>query len=80
MAVNVTGDPAQILFDGVAILTKGAAGAMTLMVILLLVALAGVVHALLEVIIQLTISPFVSVLLINVALFVPALLPLSNHL
>ena len=78
VAVNVTGVPMQILFAEAAIVIEGLPCAVTFMVMLLLVQLAGAAQALL-VITQVTASPLANVLLLKVALFVPAGLLLTIH-
>ena len=77
VAVKVTGVPAQILFSDASILIEGAAGVVTTIVMLLLA--AGTVQAALLVSVQLTISLLTSAASVNVALFVPALVPLTIH-
>ena len=78
-AVNVTGAPAQMLFAEATMLTEGVTRGITLTVIALLATLTGVAQAALLVMVQLTMSPVAKSLPPNVALFVPALFPLSNH-
>ena len=48
-------------------------------VIALLVAVAGTAQVAFDVITQVTICPLVSVVVVNVALFVPAFAPLTFH-
>ena len=79
VAVKVTGVPEQILFPEAVILTdKGNTGA-TVNVMLLLTAFAGTAQVELLVMVQLTTSPLLNELSVNVALFVPTLLPFSCH-
>ena len=61
VAVKVTLVPEQIVFPGLAaILTDGAAAAVTVIVISLDVALVGLAHARDEVITQVTLAPLVN--------------------
>lgn len=79
VAVKVTGVPAQILLSEATMLTEEINGEETPIVILLLVTLPGIIQEALLVITQLTTSPFATVLLLKVGLFVPAGLPLTIH-
>ena len=80
VAVNVTDVPAQIVFPGLAaILTDGTTIAVTVMVILLDVAVAGDAQVAVEVITQVTASPFTNTAFVYVLLFVPTLLPFNFH-
>jgi hypothetical protein len=60
-------------------LACGVTVGVTLMVTVLLVAVAAVVHAALLVNTQLTTSPLLRLLVIKTALFAPALLPFTCH-
>ena len=79
VAVNVTASPAQIVVPVDMILTDGVRELVTVIVTALLVAVAGLAQAALLVIITVTTSPFANVVLVNVAEFVPALLPFICH-
>lgn len=79
VAVNVTGVPAQMLFCEAAILTDAVRLGLTVIVMLLLVTIAGAAHMALLVIVQVTLSPLTSVLLVKVGLLVPAFMPLTCH-
>jgi hypothetical protein len=78
VAVNVTVPPRQIEDWLAATVTVGATIAAD-MVIGVLVAVEVVVQIALLVMITVTISPSANVLLVNVLLFVPTLLPLTCH-
>lgn len=67
----------MVVCDAV-MLTAGGAKAFTTMVMLLLLILAGVAQAALLVMLQLTLSPFESVLL-KVTLLFPAFVPFTSH-
>jgi hypothetical protein len=79
VAVKVTEAPAQIVVAEAEMVTDGVISAFTVIVILLLVAVEGEAHAALDVNTQLTMSPLDNVVAVNVALFVPALAPLTRH-
>ena len=79
VAVKVTLVPAQIVVAVAAILTDGFTDAVTVIVIALEVAVAGLAQASDDVITTVTTSPFTRVELWNVALLVPTLLPFSFH-
>lgn len=80
VAVNVTDVPVQIVLPGLAdMLTDGVTVAVTTIVILLLVAVAGEAHEALLVITQVTTSPFARAAFVYVVLFVPTLPPFSFH-
>ena len=80
VAVNVTELPAQIELPGLAaMLTSGVNSGLTVIVTALLVSLAALTHAALLAITQVIISPLASVPVVNVALLVPVLNPLSLH-
>jgi len=79
VAVNVTGVPRQMLFCDATMLSDGVALELTFMVRLLLFTLAGTLQVASLVITQLILSPLAKLLLLKVALFVPALLPFISH-
>jgi hypothetical protein len=81
VAVNVTDAPAHIGFVPavMAIATDGTNTGFTVMVIPALVAVVGLAHGELDVKIQVTICPFVKVMVVNVGLLVPAFTPLICH-
>ena len=79
VAVNVTDVPGQIVVTGVVMLTEGVTAAFTVIAIKLDVALPGDAQLALDVIITLTTSPFVNKAVVNVAVFVPTLTPLTCH-
>ena len=80
VAVNVTDVPEQIAPAGLAtILTAGATGDVTAIVIPVLVPVTGLAHVAFDVRTQVTICPFVNELELNVALFVPAFTPFTFH-
>jgi hypothetical protein len=81
VAVNVKADPEQLGLDPevIATATEGVTIAFLLIVIELEVAVADVAQAALDVNTQLTMSPFANAVLVNVALFVPALVPFTVH-
>ena len=78
VAVNVTLFPEQIDVDDALIKTEGVTE-LAVMLTTLLVAVVVVVQLALEVTMQLTWSPFASVLEVNVAELVPALTPFTCH-
>ena len=77
--MNVTELPGQTEELGVLIFTVGATAELIVIVITFDVALAGTAHDALDVITHFTVWPFVSVEVVNVALFVPALVPFTCH-
>ena len=79
VAVNVALLPAQILVVPVAILTVGTTDGFTVIVMELDVAVAGDGQVAVDVITQVTDCPLVSVVVVKVALFVPALVPFTFH-
>ena len=79
MAVKVTASPAQIVEPLDVIATDATTLLCTVMLIELLVAVNGLAHAALLVMITVTTSPFAKVVLVNVDEFVPALLPFTCH-
>jgi hypothetical protein len=62
-----------------AIATDGTNTGLTVMVIPALVAVVGLAQVALEVRIQVTICPFVKVVVVNVGLLVPAFTPFTCH-
>jgi hypothetical protein len=81
VAVKVTADPAQVgLVPAVnAMLTEGTNTGFTVMVMPALVAVVGLAQVAFEVSTQVTTWPFVSALVVNVALLVPAGVPFTSH-
>jgi hypothetical protein len=81
VAVNVTDAPAHIGFDPavMAIAIDGTNTGFTVMVIPALVAVVGLAQVALEVSIHVTTCPLVKVVVVNVGLLVPALMPLTFH-
>ena len=79
VAVNVAVEPLHITVVPVAIETVGVTLAFTVIVTLFEVAVATEVQAAFDVKTQETICPFVKVLVVNVALFVPAFTPFTFH-
>ena len=79
VAVKVTEVPVQIVVDEAEIVTDGVTDALTVIVTVLLVAVAGEAQAALLAIVTLTCAPFVSVDIEKVLLFVPAFTPLTCH-
>ena len=79
VAVKVTDVPAQKLVVFAAIKTVGVTLVVTDIVIVLEVAVVLVAQAELEVKTQVTVCPLVSVLVANVALFPPTLVPFTFH-
>ena len=79
VAVNVVGLPAQIVNDGVLILTAGVTDAVVVIVRELLVAVGVVAQEALLVITTVTTLPFVMDEVVNVELLVPASTPLIFH-
>jgi hypothetical protein len=81
VAVKVSDEPAQLGFVPVvkAIVTDGVTLEVLLIVIEFEVAVADVAQVALEVNIHATISPLANVVLVNVALLVPALVPFTVH-
>ena len=79
MAVKVTDVPAQIVVAVAAILTLTGKFGLTVIVIPELAAGLLVEQVALEVKTTVTISPFVSVVVVNVLLLIPAFTPLTFH-
>ena len=81
VAVKVTDDPAQVGFtpDVIAIDTEGTSTGFTVIVMPVLVAVTGLAQVAFDVRTQVTICPFVKVVVVNVAEFVPALTPFTFH-
>lgn len=79
VAVKVTGVPAHIAFDAVAIVMVGETFALTVMTTLFEVAEVAVAQLALLVKTQVTVALLAKVELVKVALFVPALVPLTFH-
>jgi hypothetical protein len=79
VAVNVTLFPEHIAEDDAAIATLAAADGLTVIVIAFEVAGEPVTHAPLAVITQVTTLPLVSVLVVNVGLFVPTFVVPTFH-
>ena len=63
----------------IAIETAGTRVAFTVIVIPKLVAVVGLAQDELDVIMQVTISPFTKVVVVNVVLFIPAFTPFTCH-
>ncbi len=79
LAVNVTFAAAQTVKEGVEILTDGLTEGLTVIVIALDAILFEEGQTAFEVNMQVTISPFASVELLNELLFVPTFTPFSFH-
>ena len=80
VTVNVTFVPAHIVFPGLAaIITDGVTTAVTIIVIAFDVTVAGEAQVAVDVITQVTASPFVNAAFVYVLLFVPTLLPFNFH-
>ena len=81
VAVKVMDAPAQVglLPEVTAILTAGTSVELTVIVMVLLVAVAGLAQLAFDVRMQLTTWPFVRPVEVYVVLFVPTLLPLTCH-
>ena len=81
VAVNVTDDPAHVGFDPevIPIVTAGIKTGLIVIVMPVDVAVVGLAHVASDVISQVTTCPFVKVNVVNVALFVPALVPSTFH-
>ena len=81
VAVKVTDAPAALGLepDVIAMTTDGVTVALTVAVSPALVAVVGLAQARLEVNTQVTTWPLVSVVVVKVALLVPALTPLTFH-
>ena len=77
--MKITEVPGQIVVDDAAIATAGVTTAERVIVILLEVAVAGNAQAALDVMITVTLSPFVNAAVVYVAAFVPALTPFTCH-
>ena len=78
VAVKVTLVPGQILFEDAEIFTDGITE-LIFIVSALLVAVGNMAHDALLVIITLTTLPFVKLFVINISLFVPALMLFTCH-
>ena len=81
VAVNVTDEPEHSGFEPLvnAMATDGVNDEFTTIVIPALVAVKGLAQAELDVITQVTTSPFVKLEVVNVAEFVPAFTPFTFH-
>ena len=79
VAVNVTDALGQIDVVGVLIETEGVTAELMVIVIALEVAVVGDAQLAVEVMTHVTTAPFVSEVVVNVALFVPALVPFTFH-
>ena len=79
VAVKVTAVPWQILVVEAEIETLGVTVLFTVILIGVALAVFVLVHEALLVMMTDTWLPFVKVVLVNVALFVPALLPFTSH-
>ena len=80
VAVKVTDVPLQIVVPGLAaILTDGTRIAVTVIVTLFDVAVAGDAQASVDVITQVTASPFINAAFVYVLVLVPTLLPFNFH-
>ena len=79
VAVNVTFVPAQMVVADALILTLAVKLGFTVMVTALLVAGLPVAHVAFDVITTVTTSLLDNVLVVNVALFVPAFVPFTFH-
>ena len=77
--MKVTDEPEQTVVLGVVILTDGVTAGVTVMVMPVEVAVVVVGQAAFDVITQVTVCPLVSEVVVNVALLVPALVPLTFH-
>ena len=77
----MTDEPAHVGFVPVvnAIETAGVTTGFIVIVIPVDVAVVGLTHVAVEVITQVTICPLVNVVVVNVALFVPAFVPATFH-
>ena len=78
VAVNVTDVPEQIDVDDAFTDTDGVT-ALAVIVIGVLVAVVGLAHAAVDVMITVTTSPLFKLLVVNVAEFVPAFVPFTCH-
>lgn len=79
LAVNVTDALGQTDVLGVLIDTDGVTAELMVIVTALDVAVAGDAQLAVEVMTQVTTAPLVSVVVVNVALLVPALTPFTFH-
>ena len=80
VAVNITVVPEQMLLPVLALIeTEGVTELLTVIVIVLLLAVVGEAQVALLVRVQVTVFPLASVLSLNVALLLPALLPFTFH-
>ena len=79
VAVNVTDAPGQTEVEFVAMVTEGMTAELMVIVMALDVAVVGDAQPAVEVITHVTTAPVVKVVVVNVALFVPALVPFTFH-
>ena len=79
VAVNVTASPAQIVVPVDMILTDGVTELVTVIVTVLLVALAGLAQAALLVIMTVTASPLANAVEVYVAELLPTFDPFTCH-
>jgi hypothetical protein len=81
VAVNVTEEPIHIGLAPavIAIDTDGTRVAFTVIVIPELVAVVGLAQGELDVIIQVTMSPFTKVVVVKIVLFIPVFTPFTCH-
>ncbi len=81
VAVKVVDEPAHIGFVPLvkAIETEGIRTRFTTTFIEFEVAVVGMAQVAVDVIIQLTVCPFVKLDVVNIALLLPALAPFTNH-
>jgi Na+/H+ antiporter NhaB len=77
--IVITSPEQSVVPAGEAIVSVGVPNGNTDMVMLLLVAVAGLGHSSFEVMSHVTTSPFTNALDVYVLLFVPTLLPLTFH-
>jgi hypothetical protein len=77
--VKLTGVPGQKLFADAVIVTDGVINGLTVTGIAFDDVAAGTVHAILPVSIHFTISLFFRVVVINLSLFEPVLIPFTCH-
>jgi hypothetical protein len=79
VAVNVTDSPEHIIADEAVILTEEVTEGLIVIVTGLLLTITDVGHGTVLVISQVTISPLISAVVVNTALFVPAFVPFIFH-
>jgi hypothetical protein len=79
VAVKVTDVPEQIVVADAEIATDGVTGALTVIVTVFELAVDGLAHERLEVIIHVIVLPLAKVPFVYVGLFVPTLLPFNCH-